>query len=484
MKEIVDEVLYMKKLALLLCLCFLLSGCARLQSMVGGSSDQSDPPQSGDETPAKLEAPAAGTYLDATGAYTGMNDPAFWIARCADPGKVLMTAEQAAAFSLEITRTEGCDCVDLSAYPDALSAADLQKALDTYGSAPEGTLYAGAKPVSTGFQTEIDRLRNEAAVQESNPVRWAFVTENTQLRTFPTAQPLYLSAGDTEFDQCCETVLKLWEPVAVLHTSADGNWLLVQSYNYLGWLPADRAAFCDRTAWQGMFSGDFLVVTGSLVALPGDTTGAALPILFMGSRLPLTSTDRVDNSTALTCYTALLPGRDGSGNLRTRTVRVPLAADVHQGYLPYTEENLLNQLFKQLGRRYGWGGMFDGVDCSSLPCDAYQCFGLFLPRNSSRQFNIPGVRYDVSNQTTEEKTALLETLPIGSLLQLSGHMTVYLGMYEGVPYILHAAYRFAPPTGGDAAVCNSVVVSSVLVGRARGGTMLSNYLHFATVRLP
>lgn len=473
----------MKKLALLLSLCLLLCGC----TLPAGSAPDPQPPapDKSPVTPAPEEAaPALGTYLPATGAYSGMNDPAFWISRCDDAQEVLLTPEEITAFSQAVTQTEGCACVDLSAYPDTLSAADLKEALNTYGAAPAGTLYAGSRPVSAGLQSELSTLRNEAAVQESNPVRWGFISEDCQLRTFPTSQPLYLSADDAEFDQCCETVLKLWEPIAVLHTSSDGNWLLVQSYNYLGWIPAACAALCDRSTWSGMFSGDFLVVTGSLVTLPDSAAGEAGQLLFMGTRLPLAAADSVDHSTALTCYTALLPGRGAQGELVPRTVRVPLAADVHQGYLPYTRANLLTQLFRQLGRRYGWGGMFRGLDCSALPCDAYQCFGLFLPRNSSRQYRIPGICHDVSAKTPEEKTALLESLPAGTLLQLTGHMTVYLGMYEGVPYILHAAYRFGPPEGGEMLVCNSVVVSSALVQRARGGTMLSNYQHFATVDNP
>lgn len=72
-------------------------------------------------------------------------------------------------------------------------------------------------------------------------MRWGVVTEEAQLRTWPTYDVSYDLQDDVNFDLNCETVLKTGERVAVLHVSTDEEWLLVQAYNYLGWLPLRRS---------------------------------------------------------------------------------------------------------------------------------------------------------------------------------------------------------------------------------------------------
>ena len=56
--------------------------------------------------------------------------------------------------------------------------------------------------------------------------------------------------------------------------------------------------------------------------------------------------------------------------------------------LKFTKENL-NMIVREVSKtNYGWGGLYGQRDCSSMLRDLYAPFGIWLPRNSSRQAKI------------------------------------------------------------------------------------------------
>ena len=121
-------------------------------------------------------------------------------------------------------------------------------------------------------------------------------------------------------------------------------------------------------------------------------------------------------------------------------VLIPVAEDVHLGYLEYTESNLVELLFKHLGAAYGWPGDNNSVECSRLLKSVYACFGYNMPRSSQAQANIScSKKLDVSSSSIPEKLKILESAPIGTLLFFDGHSMLYLGMEDGKPYCVSAA---------------------------------------------
>src|SRR5690606_33093221 len=82
-----------------------------------------------------------------------------------------------------------------------------------------------------------------------------------------------------------------------------------------------------------------------------------------------------------------LPLRDAEGRLSFTSALLPLSADVHQGYLPFTANNIIGQAFKFLGERYGWGHDYNGRDCTGFISEIFRSFGFLMPRNSGQQGN-------------------------------------------------------------------------------------------------
>lgn len=82
-----------------------------------------------------------------------------------------------------------------------------------------------------------------------------------------------------------------------------------------------------------------------------------LAYMQMGCALPLLGA--CDNST----IQVLVPARKDNGWC-TFEPAYTSAADMSQGYLPYTPRTALVQAFKLLNAPYGWGGMHGEQDCS------------------------------------------------------------------------------------------------------------------------
>ena len=462
-------------LALPLAALLLLSACGRPQA---DPAPQPETPPVTDAPPVTPEVPAApaeaGDYLPATDAYAGMNDPAFWAALCAAPDELRMTAEDIAAYNASAVSNAEALCADLDGYPESLDRYALEKAVKTYGQQPSAEMYTGAERITGGQQGEIYNNLNLAGIADRNPVRCGFIVRTAALRTWPSPLELYDSANDLEYDKARETTLRLWEPVLALHASADGAWLLVQAYNYLGWVAAEDVALTDRAEWTRLRGLDFLTVRAARLALGDSVYTPALngTVLTMGVRLPLSGSEAVDNAAAVSAHSVLLPLRAEDGGLTLAEARVPYSEDVCLGCPALTDRALLEQAFRLLGQRYGWGGMFGGWDCSSICADIYAVFGVMLPRNASRQIRT-GTVHDLSAASEEEKLALLADCRPGALVEIRGHMMFWLGVYDGTGYVFHSTYGFQP-AGQPFTVTNSVVVSSVDALRSGGGTILEN----------
>ena len=487
---------FMKQvLIFVLCLFLTLSCCACGQQTVP------DSPQSPQTQPSTLPAPQgqstasqvppAGT---ATPTVSGeqdsynltwgeMQSADFWIALADDAQAVRMTPEEIEQYNHSITLCYDTDVENLATWSETLNKAKLLNLLNNYGPTPDSGYYTPDGPITNQQRAEMGENRNANAVQDQNPVRYGFVVNNTILRTFPSAVPLYDSPYDEEYDKAAETAFKIWEPLLVLHISTDQQWFLVRAYDYLGWLPVTDVGLCDRATWDDLCAAlkdNQLTVTAARLPLDGSFSQPRLDgtVLKMGTRLPLvTDAESCDNAITDNCHIVRLPLRAEDGTLEVVDARIPLQEDVCVGNLPYTSEVILRQVFKLLGHRYGWGGTADGWDCSSICQDVFRTVGLDLPRNSGCQRRIPGF-IDVKDMNDQQKTDALATLLPGAMLELPGHQTMYIGRFEGQDYLIHSTFGVYDGLG-NLYKANSVIVSSVQAFRSNGKTLLQNFRGFS-----
>lgn len=187
-----------------------------------------------------------------------------------------------------------------------------------------------------------------------------------------------------------------------------------------------------------------MVVTGNELKLGFNEYSKELSELTfsMGVKLPLAEPEEipqwVDNQSIAGNYVVKLPVRTASGRLQFKLALVSAANDVNEGYLPYTRANIIRQAFKMQGQRYGWGGSFNGRDCSAFVKDIYAVFGFNLPRNAGEQKNSAGKTFlaDANADLNLRKELLSQVTP-GATIHMPGHVMLYLGEERGRHYVIH-----------------------------------------------
>ena len=175
----------------------------------------------------------------------------------------------------------------------------------------------------------------------------------------------------------------------------------------------------------------------------------------MGTVLPLVEKTE-------TSYTVLLPFRQEDGTVLLKKGYINLQADVSEGFPPFTQRNILKQAFKLLGVRYGWGGMYNGRDCSGFTHDVFLSMGVDMPRDSSDQAMIgTQLGHFEAYKSAEGKTeALRKGTAAITLMKMPLHLMIYIGEIDGKFYAIHSTWAERISMTSDEKVrINQVVVS-------------------------
>ncbi|WP_169303153.1 C40 family peptidase [Thalassotalea mangrovi] len=378
--------------------------------------------------------------------------PAFWQQllqqQKSEAGKqVLMTEQQIQAFNEKQFARASYLKTPLS-FPDRLAAntiVDFIRAISKPSKSPR--FYRDGTKLSEQHYQAYDEQMNLQNLSGYQPVRFAIVTHRTSLRTYPTLDRVFNEKMDFDLDRFQETGAFPGEPLAVVHTSKDGHWHFVRSYNYRAWVQDKDLAFASRDEVQAFIDAkQRLIVTGDKVftAYNPELAQTSEVQLDMGVSLPLLSHKeygkyQLHRQNPYAGYLVNLPTRDANGKLQLEATLIPRHADVNIGFLPFTQENLINQAFKFLGERYGWGHDYNARDCTGFVGEIYKTFGILMPRNSGQQGHDSfgeNLRFDKSVKA-EQKLEELKQLEVGDLLYLPGHVAMFLGYHGDKPYIIH-----------------------------------------------
>lgn len=333
------------------------------------------------------------------------------------------------------------------------------------------------------YWRDLIELSNIDAVEDVIQVQYAYTVKRMTLRLFPTEDRVFDGPDDLYFDYILYAECMPYMPCVVLHESTDGEYLYVVFDSYSAWVRKDAVALCmDRDDWVERQNPDqWLVVTAREIRLGNDpyseaTTDLVLP---MGTQMELVSADEapevINQRTTYGDYVVKVPTRGSSGYIEDEYVLIPVSDDVHVGFLPYTSENIVRQAFKLLGDRYGWGGDLQANDCTGITREIFRCFGILLPRVG--QSNSKGVyKVDLSDMDEDEKLNVIADLIPGSLISFPGHMMIYLGTVDNVPYVISAVGTFVAPEPGpdDKIHPDSVIITSLYVRKSSLKTWLES----------
>ena len=395
-----------------------------------------------------------------------------------DADKLLMMAEEIAALPEN-------DLNRLLERADALNAADFREVLRELADEKPEECFLNGKPVTQAYLDSLIENANIDGVDPAMPLRYGWSVHRASLRALPTNDFLGETEDDLFYDRMVSSDCLPYMPAIIIHESKDGKWYFAWFYEGGGWIEKENIALCpSRGDWIARQQEEsFLTVTGREIRLNVDRACNAISglLLPMGTKIPLlTKKDAPESFSgreSYYSYVVKLPIRGENGMIEDVTAMIPMSDDVHVGYLPYTTANVLKQFFKRLGDRYGWGGLDYSNDCSGVVRETYRCFGFEFSRTSSTQsMQKIGKVLDVTEATPEEKLAILsETIP-GSPLIFPGHVMVYLGMKDGVPYVINSVGSFARENMevGTVMSVNGVSVNSLMVHRRNGTTWLEN----------
>lgn len=377
-----------------------------------------------------------------------------WLEKLAQPEELLMSEQDIAKFNQALVSTNPY-IQDPLVFPNALSKQELLKKINKISSVPSSARYFanGVRVTAKDFATWQDNT-NIATVSNSNIVQFALVTERSNLRTFPTEQRVFRLSEfgqiDQDLDLFQESGIFPGQAVAVLQQSKDKRWYLVQAFNYLAWMPAEHLAIGSKAQVAEFIAAKhFITVTGSKVYsnnVPSyypEAKQLSNIQLDMGVTLPLANRDEYKNAlhgqNPFTSYVVKYPGKDDQGRLVVLLLALSKSQDITVGTMAMTPANIVQQSFKFLGERYGWGHDFNGRDCTGFIGEIFKSFGILMPRNSGQQAKSAygeNIRFDKST-TKVEKLAALNNVKVGDLIYIPGHVMMYLGQDNGQPYVIH-----------------------------------------------
>ncbi len=399
--------------------------------------------------------------------------PAYWTQAGSD--EEILSPAQIKAFNTANTAKDKT-LNDVRALPDKLSKDALLKRVRSISKIPGyPRIYTdGTKVTEADFEAYESTL-NLDAIKAENPVKFALAVKRSAMRTYPTDDLLFShDARDRDIERFQESTLFPGDAVAVLHHSKDGEWALVQSYNYTAWVRISDIAVGPREAvFDYTDSENFLLITGDKVSTVYNPQVPELSELSldMGVRLPLSRPKSLQTNlygqNPYLHHMVLLPVRQPDGSLDFKHALIQRNQDVHVGYLPFTQNNIITQSFKFLGERYGWGHRFNGRDCTGFVSEVYKTFGIILPRNSGDQRDSDiGIndRYE-ANKDQDEKVKRLKAASPGDLIYIPGHVLMVLGQSDGEPFAIHDVHgmRYKNPDGSlYTGTLNGVSITPIL----------------------
>jgi cell wall-associated NlpC family hydrolase len=371
--------------------------------------------------------------------------PGFWVDKLEQPNRVVMSPEAIAAQNEKLFRLDG-SMNDLQALPEAMKKEEIVASISELSALPDEPLYdVEGKPVPAGTLQQLARSLNLEAVPEQVSTRYGLALKRTALRKFPTELRVFSRQGDTDIDRFQESALFPGTPVAISHRSRDGKWLWVASPNYKAWVLTDDIAMGAKSAvFNHAEKTPDRIVLGAKVSTVFTREQPQLSELQldMGVRVPLASVASdalVNGQHSYTSWVVELPVRDANGTLAFAPALLQKNQDTAAAYLPLTRANLIRQAFKFLGERYGWGHSYNGRDCSGFVSEVYRSMGVELPRNTSDQSVSPALEHTIfgKDDGPGPRRAAVDTLQVGDLIYIPGHVMMMIGRIDGAPYVIH-----------------------------------------------
>lgn len=325
-------------------------------------------------------------------------------------------------------------------------------------------------------KAEVDSLLEAGDVAFGQVNQPGIALADADVRILPTLKHFYPSAesargelGLLRQDVLQNSTLKPGEPLKILHYSKNSAWAFIASGTVVGWVTAAKIAPTDADFTDfWMFSDHAVFIKDNVRVHP--EKGEAMFVAKMGTVLPWDGNN------------IYLPLRGESGAAKIVTYK-PAPSQIEPFPVPFTPRNALRAVDALMGEPYGWGGSSGFRDCSAMTRDYLTIFGVWLPRNSGDQAKA-GAVIPLKNISVSERIRVIadQGIPFASLIQMPGHIMLYLGAYDGELVVFHNVwgtrmYTQSGKVGRNVvgrAVVSSLYLGSEIANRPKSSLIIDN----------
>ena len=257
----------------------------------------------------------------------------------------------------------------------------------------------------------------------------AITIKNTNMRVLPTDKPIFLDpteAGEGfPFDYNQNTAVYINTPIFISHLSSDKAWAYVTTSFAMGWIKTEHIATLDlkkRRLFQNSYYGvafkdNFPIYDEQKNFIEYIKLGTIFPV-YKGKLLVAV---RDKGLTGRLLYTS--------------------SKHIYKKPIPFNKTTLNRAINELKNEPYGWGGLYNTRDCSSMTRDLFSLFGLYLERNSAGQ-KYAGEYISLKELSNNEKKKEILKLakPFLTLIYLKGHVMLYVGENDGEPILFHQVW--------------------------------------------
>jgi hypothetical protein len=387
-----------------------------------------------------MTIPASGVI----GVQDAMLSPDYWISQLASPDRVLLNRPQIDAQNARLLETDP-SMYDLGKLGATVSREQILAWIGKVSKLDDKPLYDEHDQLIP--RSTIDKVVAGITLDTIPAVvtpRYGLVVHRVSMRNFPTSLRAFPGKGLQDFERFQESTLFPGDPVAIVHTSLDGQWYFVVSPRYAAWV--ERSAIAEGQRDQVLAyvrQAPYRIVTGDKVRTVYTPEAPAVSELLidMGLRIPLDQLppdQPVNGQGPYASWTLKLPVRAEDGSLHFQPALLQRVVDSSSDYLPLTQANIIRQAFKFLGERYGWGHLYNGRDCSGFVSDVYRSMGVQMPRNTGAQAVSPALphRAFTANDSHAARLEAIAEAQVGDLIYIPGHVMMFLGRVNGQPYVI------------------------------------------------
>jgi hypothetical protein len=324
--------------------------------------------------------------------------------------------------------------------------------------ATQGMYGMNYQPLSSSWfktQTNNAHFENFSRLNQK-----AITIKNTNLRVFPTHEPLFYNpfiVGEGfPFDYNQNSGIKINTPIMISHFSKDRAWAYVQSSFASGFIPVRHLALVDDTIIKAFEQSSYYVAIKDNV--PIYKNNQFKEYIKLGTIFPKSKYGN---------FFVINQHHDLSGYIQT--IDIPKDALVKQS-LDFNASNIKHVIDELIGEPYGWGEAFLKRDCSALTKDYFAAFGVHLNRNSSQQIQ-NGHYTNIKHLSNEDKKAFIvkHAKAFQTLLYLKGHIMLYVGASKkGEPLAFHNMWGVRTSYGcckQGRSIVGKAIISTLEVGK-------------------